>query len=716
MKKTVSVLLVLLSLVMILPTMVIGVSASSAYQTYTYSLEGDALYSPDAYSAEMSLTAKEMGLDVALKDPTDIVTDSFGNVYIADAGNNRIVVLDRYYKCKKIITSFLFEGIETSFSKPQGVFVNDTSLWICDTGNSRLIEFDRKTLEFEKKLDAPTGALLNTSSSKFEPISMAVDRYGRIYVAAGSQNGLHVMNSKGDFVGYIGKQAEVTDPLSFIAELFRSDDQKDINRDSTKLNSVAITPDGYIYVTTEDIPDAQVSSAIKKQKGVDGTYMPVKLLNPAGDEIMRRNGFWPPAGEIAINTLVGPDDTDTPTGPSKIADVAVGPAMTWSIIDRNRSKVYTYDYNGNLLFAFGDKGTFLGSIGQAQSITYQEEKMLILDKKASCIVVYNRTEYGDMLIEAINAENSLNFEYAIGCWEKVLQRNSNFDTAYVGIGNAYYRSADYEEALAYYENAYDTENWSESYKMVRKEWMSTWLIPMVLGIIALLVLVVKFFGWAAKVNKRVATDGKVRKTFGQELLYGFHLIFHPFDGFYDLKHERRGSVRASLVFVALAIVAVFYQAIGQGYVMNPTGTMTTIWAQSISVLVPLILFVVANWCLTTLFEGEGSFKDIFIASSYSLLPIPLFLIPATIASNWVTTTEAEIVTMIGVIALIWVGLLLFSGTMITHDYSLGKNLLMILCTIVAMVFIIFLVLLFSMLLTKLVGLVSNLITEIQYRV
>ena len=239
---------------------------------------------------------------------------------------------------------------------------------------------------------------------------------------------------------------------------------------------------------------------------------------------------------------------------------------------------------------------------------------------------------------------------------------------------------------------------------------------MVVGIIALIVLVVKFFGFAAKVNKRVATDGKARKTFGQELLYGFYVIFHPFDGFYDLKHEHRGSVRASLVFVALTIVAFFYQGIGQGYVLNPTRQVTTIWIQAISILVPLFLFVLANWCLTTLFEGEGSFKDIFIAASYSLLPLGLLIIPATIASNWVTTTESGIVSMITVIAFVWLGLLIFCGTMITHDYSIFKNLITILGTVVAMAFIVFIVLLFSMLLSKLVGLVTNIITEIQYRV
>jgi len=150
-------------------------------------------------------------------------------------------------------------------------------------------------------------------------------------------------------------------------------------------------------------------------------------------------------------------------------------------------------------------------------------------------------------------------------------------------------------------------------------------------------------------------------------------------------------------------------------VLNPTGSYATIFSQAISVLVPLFLFVLANWCLTTLFEGEGSFKDIFIACSYSLLPLIMLIIPATLFSNWVTKTEADIVTMIGTIAFIWVAILLFFGTMVTHDYSMGKNFITILGTVVAMAFIVFIVLLFSMLLAKLVSLVTNIVTELQYR-
>ncbi len=718
MKKFISVLLVVLSLCLILPAAVIGASASSAYQTYTYSIEGKALYSPDAYSAEIALTSTEMGLDKDLNSPSDLVTDSDGNVYIADTGNNRIVILNRHYEFLDIIDSFPLPGDPGTFSGPQGVFVTDESIWVCDTQNARLVEFDRKTHEYKKHLDEPESELFGQNST-YRPTSMAVDQYGRIYVASATTNeGIIVMNSGGEFVGFIGTQAVTISAWDIIWRNFMTAEQREqlVNTDTTIYSSVAITADGFIYATTIDIEESSVSGAIQG-KSKDGKYMPVKLLNPAGDEIMRRNGFWPPAGEVDIFTVTNAEDVDEDmTGVSRIVDVAVGPAKTWSIIDSKRQKIYTYDYNGNLLHVFGDRGTLLGSIKQAQAIAYQDDKILVLDKQAKCVVVYDRTEYGDLLIEAISAENSLDFTYAIECWEKVLQKNLNFDAAYVGIGNALYRSADYEEALSYYESAYDTENWSEAYKMVRKEWMSTWLIPILIVLVALIVAVVKFFGWAAKVNKRVSTDGRARKTFWQEILFGFHLIFHPFDGFYDLKHENRGSIRASFVFLGAAIIAMFYQSIGSGYVLNPTGEVTTIWMQAFSVLIPFLLFIIANWCLTTLFEGEGSFKNIFIATSYSLLPLPLLLIPATVASNFVTSTEAAIISMIGVIAFVWVGLLLFCGTMVTHDYSLTKNLITLAGTVVAMAFIVFLVLLFSMLLTKLVGLVTNIVTEITYRV
>ena len=715
MKRLTSLLLIVLSLVMVASVFTVGASASSAYQTYTYSINGKALYSPDAYSAVKSMDSLQMGLEKALDTPGDMVVGADKKVYIADSGNNRIVILDRYYVFETEISTFINgQGNEDALEAPQGVFVTEDAIWVCDTGKTRIVKF-RLDGSFWRIYDAPESQLFDEADI-YKPVAMAVDQYGRIYVVSSTTNeGVIVMDSEGQFVGFIGAQAVTISPLEIVWRRFLSDDQKKLReqRQPVSFNNISITPEGFIYATISFTETGALDSDIKG-KVKDGKNMPVKLLNPAGDEIMRRNGFWPPAGEIDYSSALNAKYT----GPSKVIDVAVGPEKTWSIIDENRSKIYTYDFNGNLLFAFGDKPLkepMLGNISSIEAIAYQDDTMLILDKGTNSIVIYERTEYGDLLINAIAAENSLDYSYAISCWENVLQRNSNFDAAYVGIGNAMYRSGEYKESLLYFETAYDTENWSNSYKEVRKEWMADWFILILVIIAVVIFLVVKGFAIAGKINKRVATDGKLHKTFGEELVYGLYVIVHPFDGFYDLKHEHRGSVRASLVFVGLTIFTFFYQSIGSGYVMNPTRATSTIWSQIISVLVPLLLFVVANWCLTTLFEGEGSFKQIFIAASYSLIPLILLIIPATLCSNWVSATEASIVTFVGTVAFLWCFLLLFFGTMVTHDYSLGKNFITIIGTVVAMAFIVFLILLFFMLLSKLTGLVTNIVTELQYR-
>ena len=87
----------------------------------------------------------------------------------------------------------------------------------------------------------------------------------------------------------------------------------------------------------------------------------------------------------------------------------------------------------------------------------------------------------------------------------------------------------------------------------------------------------------------------------------------------------------------------------------------------------------------------------------------------TLLSNVCTTAEIDIIGFISTLSFIWLGLLIFFGTQVTHDYTMGKNVITILGTLVGMVFIMFLVLLFSTLVGKMVSLVTNIITEIRYR-
>ena len=150
--------------------------------------------------------------------------------------------------------------------------------------------------------------------------------------------------------------------------------------------------------------------------------------------------------------------------------------------------------------------------------------------------------------------------------------------------------------------------------------------------------------------------------------------------------------------------------------MNPQGEYTTIFMQLMVVVIPVLLFAVANWCLTTLFEGEGSLKDIVIAIGYCLLPLPLTMIPTTFFSNYIISSEMDILNLIVTLGFIWTGFLIFFGTMVIHDYSMGKNILTTAGSIVGMAFIMFMAILFTSLVMDIITFITNIVSEIAYRI
>ena len=718
--------IILLSLVLVMIFGTVYASAFTSYDTYTYSIDGEPLKSPSAYQPSDTITSKKMGLTEKfggkeLKNAADIVTDDESNVYIADKDNNRIVVLNKYYSAVAVIESYVDEyGRQQTLKAPEGLFVTDkritadgnSYIYVCDTGNSRVVIFDRE-YNYVKTLNKPASELVD--SAAYKPSSIAVDIYGRIFVVSKSCfEGVIVMSSDGDFTGFIGAQKVTYSLIEMIWRRFQTKEQRknQAANISVSYNNITVDDAGFVYITNNNLDESKQFAAIKSKKA---DFSPVKKLNAAGDEIMKRNGFFDPGGEVAVNTL-------HPTlGVSSIIDVAIGAENSWSILDEDRSRVFTYNQNGELLFAFGDMGDQLGNGEKFVAITYHKvgstNYLLALDNSATGykITVYSPTDYCLTIMNALRNQNEHNYSASIKDWQAVLTRNNNFDLAYIGIGKALYNQGKYEEAMEMLASAYETAQYSKAFAETRKELLGYILIPLLIAVIVVAVLAAKFLGWAKKKNK--ATSLKVgRKTYLEELLFVFHLQFHPFDGFWDLKHEQRGSVRGGLTIMGITIIAFFYQSIGRGYIFNPRDTYSTIFAQILSIAVPVLLWCLGNWCLTTLFEGEGSFKDIFIATTYSLAPLPLLVIISTVLTNVLTAQEGSMINLLVTFGYIWVGFLLFFGTLVTHDYSLTKNVAIVLFTIVAMVVIMFVAILFSSLLVKMVTFIVSLFTEIGNRV
>ena len=707
MKRLSQVLLTVLALLMMLTTVV---GAAAPYATYTYSSTKFVLNSPEAYVPDMVVNSNYMGLSKALDDPRDLFVGPDENVYLVDAKNARVICLDKYLKVRFEIATFVnSHGVPDSFSDPSGVFVNDEYIYVCDSNNNRIVMFNLDG-SFHKVIPQPVSDLFDEGAI-YKPVAVAVDSYGRLFVVSSTTyQGIIVMSDDGGFHGFIGAAKVEISPMEILWRSLQTDAQRELSSAyiPTEYNNITIDKDNFIYITTDAPTDSEQMKSIQNKSGENAA---VKKLNASGADVMRRNGFFGPGGEVAPAT----SSLHAITGASRIIDAAVGPEGTWSIIDEKRSKVYTYDKDGACLFIFGDKGIQTGNIENIEAIAYQGSKILLLDKSKDCITVYRRTEYGDLLIDALAHQNARIYDVAIDDWTEILKRNNNYDAAYIGIGKALYRSGDYEEAMEYYRAAFDTTNYSNAFKEVRKGILSKWLVVLVIGVVLVCVLIGKFFGYAGKINKKAQL--KVgRKSLKEEMLYPFHLIFHPFDGFWDLKHEKRGSVRSAFLILVITIAAFTYQGVGTGYIFNPRQSgYLNIFGQILSVSVPLLLWVVANWCLTTLFEGEGSLKDIFVAACYSLTPMPLLIIPSVILSNVLAASEVQIINLLVDVAFVWMFVLLFLGMMVTHDYSMLKNVATTVGTIVGMAFIMFLAILFSSLMAKIVGFISGIIVEINYR-
>ncbi len=713
------------------------------YSTYTYDIDGNYVESPHAYVPYETISSASIGLDTPLAEPQDFCTGSIitrktgssdftsewdNMIYISDKGNGsevpaRVVAIEfdeetNTYHVKHEFSKFVNNwGVPDSISSPQGLYAANGELYVCDPDNKRILVFSTNEENFGEfiKIIAEPKSEVFPDDHIYKPVAVAVGTSGYIYVVSSTTyQGIISMNKDGEFTGFLGTQTQSIPLWDMIWRNFQTAEQKAKSTSTVTLefNNINIDQDGFIYATTSAIADNDLINAIKG-KDSSSQYAPTKKLNPSGQDVMKRAGFYPPFGEINFTENATPNYTIT--GPSKIVDVALGPEGTWSIIDQKRQRIFTYDEDGNLLFAFGDKGSQLGNITMIQAIDYAGSNMLVLDKENDNITVFKRTSYGDELINVLTLTRDRLYDEAASRWENILQRNSNFDNAYIGIGKSLYRQGYYQDAMDSYKYAYDTDNYSEAWTQVRKDWVEKYAIVVPIVVVVFFIILAKIFGFAKKVNL-AGQAMKEKRSLKEEWCYGYHVMFHPFDGFWDIKHEKRASVKGATVILVLTVVCYVYSLIGKAYLVDPHPAETNIIMSGVSILLPIVLWVISNWCLTTLFDGEGSIKDIYIATCYSLFPLPCFLVLTTLLSNIVTLNEASLLSLAMGVALFWVGFLLFFGTMVIHDYTMFKNILTTLATIVGMAFIMFIGVLFSSLIGKIMSFISSIITELSYRV
>ena len=202
----------------------------------------------------------------------------------------------------------------------------------------------------------------------------------------------------------------------------------------------------------------------------------------------------------------------------------------------------------------------------------------------------------------------------------------------------------------------------------------------------------------------------------QSLRFALHVITHTFDGFWDLIHEKRGTIAAANTFLFLFLLTRVLKLICTNFqFISAPIQHINLFEEAASLLLPFLVLCVANWAMTTLFEGKGRFKEIYIGMCYALVPYILIQLPMILVSNMLTYEEGSFYSVLLSISVIWCVFLVFVGLMEIHDYGPGKTFIFLIVTVVGAGVILFLMLVFFSLLSDAFAFFVSFYREIVFR-
>lgn len=500
MKKTVQRLGALAAGLLIAVSSSVTVQAEEGY-TYNYDWWGDEQYSPDAYSVVDVFTYKDMGLEQQLNTPSGLYVQ--GNmVYICDTGNNRILQLERTdtdtLALVRIIDSFTGEVENTTLSGPTDIAVTQEGfLYICDKNNGRILMLD-EDLNYVMEFVKPTDPNFDQSIS-FLPHKLTVDSAGRVFCVATNVNkGLVKYEADGTFSGFLGASEVTYNFTDYIWKKLATKEQR-AQMESfvpTEYDNVYMDHEGFLYACTTNVAEAELD---------DGTAAPVRRLNMMGSDILVENGEWYVIGDIYWGEGGGYE------GPSLLTDITAFDNDVYVALDKVRGRLFAYDDQGKLLYAFGGNGNMDGYFKSPAALDHMGRDLLVLDSQDCSITLFTPTQFGSLIFQAIEQFRDGEYSASGETWQQVLDQNGNYDLAYIGIGRSLMRQERYREAMEYFELKLDEDNYSRAFKQYRKEWVESH-IGLLLGAAFLLLCIPSGIGRMRRIKLEIDTADIFKKA------------------------------------------------------------------------------------------------------------------------------------------------------------------------------------------------------------
>ncbi|MGI6781325.1 MAG: hypothetical protein ACOX56_00580 [Acholeplasmataceae bacterium] len=409
-------------------------------------------------------------------------------IFVVDGKENKVYMLNENFEYIKTFPSAMaLEQNPTFYSltSPQGVYAINNTLYIADTEGEKIAIYNITTGNMIGRI---TQSQLEEQhevfkTARFKPQKIVVDNTGRMMVISKDTfEGILEFDENRKFTRFFGTNIVQFDFFKAVVYKLASKSQKakmSLNL-QTSFTSIDIDDYGYLYTVSRN-----------------ETTNPVKKMNFKGRNILVNNGYIPVVGDTKFPTW----RENVPLGPSTIIDVTCHDDNNrFSILDSNRGRIFTYDFEGHLLYIFGGLDN-QGGLQSPTSITYMGENIIVTDNISKAIFVYKPTEFGELVNLATTKYYDMKYDEAQELWERVIELNSNYFLAYAGIGKSQLRKQEWEPAVKNLKLGHDYYNYSKAYEQYRNQKISKVVPYVVIGI-----LIIASYGLFSSIRQSIRRD------------------------------------------------------------------------------------------------------------------------------------------------------------------------------------------------------------------
>jgi DNA-binding beta-propeller fold protein YncE len=432
------------------------------YQGYTYNSYGEIVSTPNVYLPEKIIQGTDLGIGHFNK-PTDLFKDKNNNIYVLDAGNNRVVVLDKDLKVNKVIAKFNNQGKAETLKNPGGIFVDDNGvIYIADAGNARVLKMDSSG-NILGAFGKPKTELLS-DETVYSPKKVVVNSIGTMFILSDNINqGLVEIDKAGTFIGFFGSD-KIQANAAMLKELFwrkfstKAQIAQRTSFQPLEYSNVFIDKNDFIYTSV-------AYNGIEKAQ--------LRKLNPNGKNLLAEVGYgdYKSAGKTS----------------SQFADITVDDDQFIFAVEKQYGNIFMYDQKSDLLGIFSGMGNTPGNFKEGVALETLGDKVLGLDIQNCNIIVFKPTEYCKYIREGVKLQEVGKSQEALAPWTKVQKLNTNYEMAYVGIGRALYLTGDYKGAMKNFELGNNKTEYSKAKKDYRTAYLRQHFTLMVTGFILLII-------------------------------------------------------------------------------------------------------------------------------------------------------------------------------------------------------------------------------------